>query len=388
MKLNTVKLNDSVPLNTVSLNDSVTSDRSGAPDQSERVRLLLAELSPSSRVREVMETDSGHDPAVWARLAYDGILGLAIPTRWGGLGRSWIELAAVLAEVGAALACIPFLSTVAIAATAIARSADDAIRDELLPAIAAGNLIATVAVAEDTGDWNPSHGSTTATPDGNQWRLEGNKSYVLDAMVADVILVTARTDEGPAVFVVSGDANGLTRAPLVTVDQTRRQGRLVLDATPARLLLGGSASGLSDLGALSVAAESVGGTRRCLELAVAHAQNRVQFGQPIGSFQAVSHKCAEMLVDLECARAAVGHGAADLTADTDLTALATSAPVAKVAATEAFARAAAATIQIHGGVGFTWDCDAQLYFKRARSAQLAFGDARYHRELLAQRLSW
>lgn len=347
---------------------------------------MLAGWSSPGEVRRLMETDVGHDPAVWTAMAEAGLLGLHLPVARGGGGGSWVELGTVLGEMGAALLCSPFLSTVAIAASTIAAAGDDEASGALLPAIAGGRTLATVAVAEDDGRWDEGSIATRATPDGDGWRLDGHKSYVVDGAIADVVLVAARAGNGMGLFIVEGGARGLVRAPLATVDQTRRQAHLTLAGVAARRLRGGSLATLLDFAALAVACEAVGGARRCLDMAVGHARSRVQFGRPIGTFQAVSHRCAEMLVDLECAGAASARAARSAArSDGEL---ATLAPMAKVAATEAFARASAANIQIHGGTGFTWDCDAQLYFKRARSSQLLFGDPRHHREALARRLGW
>ncbi|MGH9189487.1 MAG: acyl-CoA dehydrogenase family protein [Acidimicrobiales bacterium] len=356
------------------------------------VSSFLAEASPSAEVRRLMETASGYDPDVWQQMAHRGLLGLHLPTRYGGQGLGWAELSSTLEETGAVLLCAPFLST-AMAVTAVVHGGDEAVRREVLPAITGGNSIATVAIAEDDGVWGDEAVRTTATPDGETWRLDGHKSYVVDGQVADLLVVAARRSDTGSVglFLVAGTAPGLTRAPLETVDLTRKQMRLELAAVPARPLEGMPVDRLIDLAALAVAAESVGGAQRCLDMSVAHASRRVQFGQPIGTFQAVAHPCAEMLVDIECARSAVHH-AARLADQRDRSGvdggLAVAASLAKAASSEAYARAAARSIQIHGGLGFTWDCDAQLYYKRARSSALLLGDARFHRERLAGRLGW
>jgi len=355
------------------------------------VRARLEAWSPPSEVRRLMEAEPGHDPTVWRELAEAGLLGLHVPEARGGAGRSWVELAAVLEETGAALLCAPILSSVGIAASTVLASGDAEASEALLPAIARGERLVTVAVAEDDGRWEEASVATAATREASsggdpEWRLAGHKSHVVDATVADTFLVAARGPDGVGIFVVDGVAPGLRRTPLPTVDTTRRQARLELHGTPARRLEGASFASLVDIACVALACEAVGGARRCLEAAVAHARQRIQFGRPIGSFQAVAHRCAEMLVDLECARGAARKAAEALaTGDPEI---ATLAPTAKVACTEAFARGAAANIQIHGGTGFTWDCDAHLYFKRARSSQLLFGDPRHHREVLARRLGW
>ncbi len=226
-------------------------------------------------------------------------------------------------------------------------------------------------------------------PRGGGWRLDGHKSFVLDGHVADVLVVAGRTDAGVALFRVDGDARGLSRALLPTVDQTRKQARLEFSGTPARLL-GDEAIGeatlerVLDLAAVALAAEQAGGAGRCLEMTVAHARRRVQFGRPIGSFQAVQHRCADMLLEVESARSASAW-ATDL-ASRRSAELPLAASAAKVACSEAYAFVATETVHLHGGLGFTWDHDAHLYFKRAKSSRLLFGDPQWHRERLFRRL--
>ena len=213
--------------------------------------------------------------------------------------------------------------------------------------------------------------------------------YVLDGHIADLILVVARTDAGVSLFAVDGDAAGLTRTPLSTMDQTRKQARLEFENTPARLI---ESEGIGwdfmarvlDLVAVGLAAEQVGGAQKVLEMAVEYAKVRVQFGRPIGSFQAIKHKCADMLLEVESAKSAAYYGmwcAAEM--DDELPSVAS---LAKAYCSEAYFHAAAENIQIHGGIGFTWEHPAHLYFKRAKSSELLFGDPTYHRELLAQRI--
>ena len=357
------------------------------------VRALMAEVSPSAEVRRLMGSTPGYDPATWDRLAGDlRLTGLAIPTPLGGSGLGFVELAIAMEEMGAALLCAPFLSTVVLAAAAIVHSGDDETACDLLPRIAAGRVVASLAFSDDGGGWNGAAAAATlAHHDGASgcWRLEGHRSFVIDGDVAEVLLVSATTGSGPSLFVVEADAPGLARTPLRTVDQTRRQARLCFEGTPARLLgrEGGGQAVLSrvlDLAAVALACEQVGGARRCLEMAVDHARARVQFGRPIGSFQAVKHKCAEMLLEVETARSAAYYGAwaaARLTGE-----LAVAASVAKARCSDAYARVAADNLQVHGGVGFTWDHDAHLYYRRARSSRQLLGDALHHREEVARRI--
>ena len=354
------------------------------------VRSFLEAKSPESAVREQMETERGYDEAVWSQMAEQmGLQGLHIPEEYGGSGFSYVELGIVLEEMGRALLCAPFFSTVVLAANTLILCGDEAAKKDYLPGIASGETIATVAFTEPSGKWDESGIEMEATKSGDGYTLTGTKMYVLDGHVADLILVVARTDAGVSLFAVDGDADGLTRTPLSTMDQTRKQARLEFESTPARLI---ESEGIGwdfmarvlDLVAVGLAAEQVGGAQKVLEMAVEYAKVRVQFGRPIGSFQAIKHKCADMLLEVESAKSAAYYGmwcAAEM--DDELPSVAS---LAKAYCSEAYFHAAAENIQIHGGIGFTWEHPAHLYFKRAKSSELLFGDPTYHRELLAQRI--
>ncbi len=360
-----------------------------------------------------MQDPLGYDPAVWTEMGGAlGLQGLAIPEAYGGSGFGWVELCVVFEEMGRVLLCAPYFATVALAASAVLTSGDLAAMTDLLPGIASGEVVATLALTE--ADGRPGLGSirTLGSPrsDGS-WALDGEKCFVVDGAVASMILVAARTEAGLSLFAVRGDAPGLTRQPMVTMDQTRHQARLGFEGTPARLVGvdGAAAGGLSrtlELGAVALAAEQVGGAQRCLDMAVDYAKVRVQFGRPIGSFQAIKHRLADMMVEVEQARSAAYMAAwvaaRDWAADLDRTVVLDSggpgsgdlssmelclvASVAKAYCSDAYFRAAEGCIQVHGGIGFTWEHDAHLYFKRAKSSQLTLGDPTYHMELLAQRM--
>jgi alkylation response protein AidB-like acyl-CoA dehydrogenase len=323
-----------------------------------RVRAFLADVSPPATVRRLMDDPRGFDPDVWLRLAADHDL-LRLP--------SCVEQAVVLEEAGRVLLCAPYLSTV---------TAAPFLPADLRDAVAGGLCIPTLAIAEASGRWDAAALQTRAVPAGGHWRLEGEKSYVVDGCVADVFVVAARP-EGEDDVALSLVEAGVDRSPLPTVDQTRRQARVRLAATPATRLEGTLDQAL-DLCAVALAAEQVGGAAKALETAVDYAGRRVQFGRNIGSFQAVKHLCAGMLLELEVARAAATHATA--TRDTE------AAAVAQVACSEAYVRIATDSLHVHGALGFTWDHDAQLFFKRARSSYHLFGDPRHHRERLARHL--
>ena len=354
------------------------------------VRSFLEQKSPETEVRRLMETDEGYDPAVWKQMGEQlGLQGLAIPEEFGGSGYSYIELIVILEEMGRRLLCAPYFSTVVLAANTLIHSGDDAAKKEWLPGIASGETIATLAFTEDSGRWDEAGITATAAKSGDGWTINGTKSYVIDGHVADLILVAARSDKGVSIFAVPADASGLTRTVLTTMDQTRKQARIELSNTPGTLI-GTEGQGWSvidrvlDLAAVALSAEQVGGAQFVLEMAVQYAKDRIQFGRPIGSFQAIKHKCADMLLEVESAKSAAyyaGWCAAELNDE-----LPSVAALAKAYCSEAYFHASADNIQIHGGIGFTWEHPAHLYFKRAKSSELLFGDPAYWRELLAQRI--
>ncbi|MBL7492162.1 acyl-CoA dehydrogenase family protein [Frankia sp. AgB1.9] len=357
------------------------------------VRAFLEHAAPEPEVRRLMETRAGYDPAVWAQLAGElDLVGLAIPEEFGGAGASFVEVAIVAEEMGRRLLCAPYLSTAVLAVGTLLRSGDAGAQKAWLPGIAAGETIATLAFAEENGRWDASGITAVAARSGDGWTLTGTKSYVLDGHTADLLLVAARTAAGVSLFAVPGDAVGLTRAPLATLDQTRRLARVELAGVPATLV-GEDGAGwpviehVLNLAAVALAAEQAGGAEVALNMAVQYAKDRVQFGRQIGSFQAVKHRCADMLLEVESARSAAYYAAwcaAGATAgDESADELAKIAAVAKAYCSEAYTQVAADNIQVHGGIGFTWEHSAHLYFRRAKSDELLFGDPALWRDRLA-----
>ncbi|MGC8511681.1 MAG: acyl-CoA dehydrogenase family protein [Acidimicrobiales bacterium] len=354
------------------------------------VRRFLEDKSPETEVRRLMETEDGYDEAVWRQMADQlGLQGLTIPERFGGSGFGYVELVVVLEEMGRALLCAPYFSSVALAANLLMATGDEGAQTDYLPLIAAGSKIATVALAEASGRWDEGGVTVLASDSDGQWRVSGEKLYVLDGHAADLVLVAARSANGVSVFAVEKGAQGYQATSLSTMDQTRKQAKLTFDATPARLV-GAEGQGwaavskMLDLAAVALAAEQVGGAQKVLEMAVEYAKVRVQFGRPIGSFQAIKHKCADMLLEVESAKSAAYYAGWAAAEDSDE--LPVVASLAKSYCSEAYFHATAENIQIHGGIGFTWEHPAHLYFKRAKSSELLFGDPTYHRELLAQRI--
>jgi alkylation response protein AidB-like acyl-CoA dehydrogenase len=359
----------------------------------ESVRRFLTERAPLTKVRELMETADGTDPDVWRQASAQlGLPGIAIPEEYGGAGFSFAEQAIVLEELGAALFTGPYLASAVLAATALLASDDEEAKKDLLPGIAAGETVATLAFTEDGGSWDPaSIRLAAAKTTKNGWRLDGHKSFVLDGHAADLILVLAATETGGqlSLFAVTSTADGLTRQALPTLDQTRKLARLAFHDTPARLVgePGAARAVLDhvlDVAAVALAAEQLGGAQRALDMAVAYAKVRQQFGRPIGSFQAIKHRCADLLLEVESLRSAVGYAAAAVAAGSaELPVL---APLLKAYASDVYSHVAGENIQIHGGIGFTWEHDAHLYLKRAKASELFLGDASYHRERLATRI--
>jgi alkylation response protein AidB-like acyl-CoA dehydrogenase len=373
--------------NTAGMNFAFTEEQD---ELRKTVKGFLDAKSPEAAVREQMETETGFDPAVWSQMGEQmGLQGLIIPEEFGGSGYGYVELGIVLEEMGRSLLCAPFFSTVVLAANTLIHSGDDTAKKTFLPGIASGETIATVAFTEPSGKWDESGITLEATASGDGFTLTGTKMFVLDGHTANLIIVAAKTAKGVSLFTVDGDASGLTRTALSTMDQTRKQAKLEFSATPATLL-GTEGEGWStlstvlDLAAVGLAAEQVGGAQKVLDMAVDYAKVRVQFGRPIGSFQAIKHKCADMLLEVESAKSAAYYGmwcASEMNDE-----LPSVASLAKAYCSEAYFHATAENIQIHGGIGFTWEHPAHLYFKRAKSSELLFGDPTYHRELLAQRI--
>ncbi len=356
-------------------------------------RRFLEQKAPSAVVRRIMESDEGFDGSLWDENAAMGWQAMAIPERYGGAGFGFIELVVLLQEMGRALYPSPFFSSVILGAYTLLESSDEEHKEKLLPGIASGEHRVALAITEQAGRWDDQGIELEALPDSEEWVLRGTKSFVVDGHTAETLIVAARTSPGPggiSLFVVSSE--DATRRALETMDTTRKLAEVTFDSLrlPGDALLGVEGGGwpiltrVLDLASVALAAEAVGGAERCLEMSVEYAKTRVQFGRPIGSFQAIKHKCADMLLEVESAKSASAY--AGWAAQEDPDELAVVAPLAKSYCTEAFFHCAAENIQIHGGIGFTWEHDAHLYFKRAKSSELLFGDPVYHREILAGRL--
>jgi alkylation response protein AidB-like acyl-CoA dehydrogenase len=359
-----------------------------ADELREVTRDFLKKKSPEARVRDLMETDGGVDLQAWTQAAAQlGVAGLLVPEDLGGSGAGIAELGVVFEEAGRALWCAPLLSTCALATCAVLCAADAAARAELLPPIAEGAVVAALA-------WNgvrPSVASLRARRRGEHWVVDGTSGYVVDGGIADHVLVCAAVDDRLDLFVVGSRGGtpvaGLSRRSLTTMDLTRRLAELSFDATPARRIGTNVRATLDralDRAEVLLAAEQLGGATWLLEMAVDYAKTRIQFGRPIGSFQAIKHKLAEMLMTVELARASVEH--AVVVADHEPALLPVAVSHARAVASDAYLRVAEDNLHVHGGIGFTWDHPAHLYLKRAKSSQLLLGSPKWHRSRLADLL--
>jgi alkylation response protein AidB-like acyl-CoA dehydrogenase len=358
-------------------------------------RDFLAKECSSKVVRRLMESSDPYDKALWQKLAGLGWTALGIPEEYGGVG-TFLDLIVVLEEAGRALMPGPFFATMGMAAPALIEAGTEAQKKEVLGAIAQGSARATLAFTEPSGRWDAGSVTLNAKPSSGGWQLDGIKLFVPDAEAADYMVVAARTrgegDDGISLFLVKGRPQGMTVTPLKTLDMTRRWCEVRFDGVK---LDGGSLMGPADKAwpalkraldwaTAALCAEMVGGTQKVLEASTEYAKSRHQFGKPIGIYQAVSHKLADMLVLSESGRSATYYAAWAVDADSPDRSLATS--MAKAYVSDAYRKVAGDGIQVHGGIGFTWEHDMHLYFKRAKSSEVTLGDATYHRELVAQSL--
>jgi len=350
------------------------------------LKRLLAEQGPEAEVRRVMETPEGYDPTLWAQLAEMGVVGLIVDEAYGGVGAGPVELERVTEETGAALLCAPLISSGVLAAGLLHALDDEPAKARRLPGIAAGTTIATAALTGCKGLWTEAAVEARASqgPDGG-WRLEGAAAFVTDAAIADVILVAAHAPDAIGIFELAAGprSEGLQIRPQRTFDRTLRLADVVLTSAPAlRLQSAGpvweAVEAALDLARVALAGEQAGGARRSLEMTVDYAKLRVQFGRPIGSFQAIKHMAADLKLEMESAVSAARHaaeslarGAPDARAAVDLAAF---------ACADAFSAVTAASVQMHGGIAFTWTHPAHLYLRRARADAQLFGAPAAYRE--------
>jgi alkylation response protein AidB-like acyl-CoA dehydrogenase len=352
---------------------------------SQATRALLGRISTEREVRRLMATPAGFEPAAWSELTSLGLVSILIPEPSDGMGGSLTDLGVVLEEMGRRLVPGPFLSTAVLAVQALL-AVDAAQAEPYFKQIAGGAAIATVAVTEGPGRWAEADVATSASREHDGWRLTGVKTFVPDGASADLILVVARDEDGLGLYAVSGDAPGVSRSSQPTMDQTRKQATIELGGAPAQRLhtaepVWDVVAGIIRVGMVAVAAEQVGGALEVLDLVLEHVNNRRQFGKPIGTFQAIQHKCADMVADIEAARSAAYY--AEQAIATGAPDGAAAAELAKSYCSDMYRRVTDAAVQIFGGIGMTWEHPIHLYLKRARSSEILFGTPAQHREVLA-----
>jgi alkylation response protein AidB-like acyl-CoA dehydrogenase len=356
---------------------------------------FLADNCSTKFVRQMMAHDTAHDAAFWDKLVGLGWPGLMVPEEFGGQGGTFLDLTVIAEEAGKALVPGPLFTTLALGGPVFLEGGSDAQKKEFLAKIAAGKFIATVAVAEAAGRWDAGGIELKATKKGAGYTLTGEKFFVPDAHVADAIVVAARTgkgsgEDGITLLCVPANEKGVTVTQLKTVDMTRRMCHVKFDGVAATEIIGKAGAGWPvlrrtlEVATAVLSTEMVGTAQKALDIAVEYAKTRVQFGKPIGSFQAVKHKCVDMMVSVENARSLTYY--ACWTVDERVSESATAVPMAKAYASDMAKNVTSEAIQVHGGIGFTWEHDMHLYHRRALAGEANLGNAPVHREVVARNL--
>lgn len=341
----------------------------------DNARKFFAGECPMAEVRRIMETSTAYDAALWSKMAEQGYMGIIFPEQYGGIGLGKVEFTLLMEEAGRALLPGPFFSTVALAGTLIDAVANHGHKMKYLAPISAGDARSTVAILEESASWNPRDVQITSA----NGKLTGEKLFVTDATAADFIIVVAHD----GIFAVEAKAPGIAIQRMEAMDLTRKSYSVRFNDTPAERL--GGIEGLAqalDAAAVTLAAEMVGGMQRTLDVTVEYAKTRKQFGKPIGIFQAVQHQCADMYLETESARSAAYYAAWALEENAPDAAVAAS--IAKMYASDAARTVGNRGIQVHGGMGFTWENDLHLYYRRAKASETSLGDSTYHRERIAR----
>jgi len=362
-------------------------------------RKFLDSECPTTFVRKMMADETAHSTELWKKIAQLGWLGIIVPEEYGGSGGNFLDLVVILEEMGKSLLPGPFFATVLLGSTAVLAGGSAAQKAALLPTVAAGNLLLTLAVAEPSGRYDAAGVTLAATSKGSDFVLSGEKLFVQDAHVADQLVVAARTSQGSSpqdgitLFLVDAKAPGVRISQLKTVDMTRRQCHVAFQdvAVDGSQVLGEVGKGwpivrrVLDQAMAGLCVEVVGTAQKALDIAVAYAKERVQFGKPIGSFQAVKHKCVDMMVQVENARSLTYYAA--WTVDENVPEVGQAVPMAKAYCSDMAKTVTSEAIQVHGGIGFTWEHDMHLFYRRGLAAEAAFGSAPVHREVVAQTLN-
>jgi alkylation response protein AidB-like acyl-CoA dehydrogenase len=351
---------------------------------------FLNKECPMTYVRQMMEDERGYAEELWQKMAEMGWLGLIYPEEYGGSGLTMVDFVVVLEEMGRVVLPGPFFSTVALGGLAILEAGSTEQKKKYLSDIAAGKTKATLAVLEENARWDAQGVNLAAEQSGKGYRLSGTKLFVPDAHVSDLLVCAARTPEGLTLFLVERQQPGVGVRLLKTMDQTRKLCEVTFDKVEVepQAVLGNPGKGwetltrVIDRSKVALCAEMCGGAQRVLDMSVEYAKIREQFGRPIGSFQAIQHKCANMLVQVESAKSATYYAAWAVANDVPEAPLA--AAMAKAYCSDAYRQVTGEGIQVHGGIGFTWEHDMHIYFKRAKGSEVTFGDATWNRELVAQ----
>ena len=362
---------------------------------------FLAEVSTSEAVRKAMASDTGFDEALWQQICAEMYWqAIHIPEEFGGMGLGYVELVAMMEQMGRYLLCAPFYSTVCLGVNTLLLAANDEQKAQYLAAICEGSLTATLAYCGPRGGRSADAVTATYREDGESVVINGESSFVVDGMTAGLILVAARAEgssgeEGISLFAVPADTAGLERKNLPTLDQTRKMAALAFSELKisAENRLGDAGNGwpvldkVLDLATIALAAEQMGGSQQLLDSTVDYTKERVQFNRPIASFQSIKHKAADMMLRVEAARSAVYYAACvaeeALQGGPLADELAEAASIAKAYCSDAYFKNAGESMQMHGGVGFTWEYDVHLYFKRAKGSEHMLGNPSWHRERLA-----
>jgi alkylation response protein AidB-like acyl-CoA dehydrogenase len=378
------------------MNFGFTEDQEALRDAT---RKFLDDECPTTFVRKMMADDTAHATELWKKIAQLGWLGIIVPEDFGGVGGSFLDLVVILEETGKSLLPGPFFATALLGTPVILVGGSAEQKSTLLPKIVEGSHIVTLALAEKSGRYDAAGVGLPATAKGNDFVLSGEKFFVPDAHVADQLIVAARTsqgstpEDGVTLFLIDAKAPGVTITQLKTVDMTRRQCHVALqDVGVTRAnILGEVGQGWAilrralDQAMAGMCAEMVGVGQKALDMAVAYAKERVQFGKPIGSFQAVKHKCVDMMVQVENARSLTYYAA--WTVDENNEEAKQAVPMAKAYCSDMTKTVASEAIQVHGGIGFTWEHDMHLFYRRGLASEAAFGSAPVHREIVAQTLN-
>jgi alkylation response protein AidB-like acyl-CoA dehydrogenase len=356
---------------------------------------FLADNCDTKFVRRMMADGNAHDPDFWQKLVGLGWPGLMIPEQYGGQAGTFLDMTVIAEEAGKALIPGPFFTAAMLGVPTFVEGGSNAQKNEFLPKMAEGKFIATLAIAEAAGRFDAGGIELKATKRGKGYKLSGEKFFVPDAHVADAIVVAARTgrgkgEEGITLLCVPANEKGITVTQLKTVDMTRRMCHVKFDNVAASEVIGTEGKGwgtlrrVLDIATAALSAEMVGTAQKALDISVDYAKTRVQFGKPIGSFQAVKHKCVDMMVAVENARSLTYY--ACWTVDERVAEAATAVPMAKAYASDMAKNVTSEAIQVHGGIGFTWEHDMHLYHRRALAGEANLGNAPIHREVVAKSL--